>query len=50
MAMHVKSQDYIKEENMHIKQDEDREKHNGQRKSDDENWKVRSPDTFPAGT
>ena len=29
---------------MHIKRDEDREKHNGQGKSDDENWRVRSPE------
>ena len=29
---------------MHIKEDEDREKHNGQGKSDDENWRVREPE------
>ena len=29
---------------MHIKRDEDHEKHNGQGKSDDENWRVRSPE------
>ena len=29
---------------MHIKRDEDREKHNGQGKSDEENWTVRSPE------
>ena len=29
---------------MHIKRNEDREKHNGQGKSDDENWRVRSPE------
>ena len=29
---------------MHIKRDEDREKHNGQGMSDDENWRVRSPE------
>lgn len=43
-AKHATSQNYIKEENMHIKRDEDREKHNGQGKSDDENWRVRSPE------
>ena len=29
---------------MHIKRDEDREKHNGQGKSDDENWRLRTPE------
>ena len=29
---------------MHIKQDEKHKKHNGQGKSDDENWRVRSPE------
>ena len=29
---------------MHIKQDENHKKNNGQRKSDDENWRVRSPE------
>ena len=29
---------------MHIKRNEDREKHNGQGKSDDENWRVREPE------
>ena len=29
---------------MHIKRNEDREKHNGRGKSDDENWRVRSPE------
>ena len=43
-AKHATSQNYIKEENMHIKRDEDREKHNGQGKSDDENWRVREPE------
>ena len=43
-AKHATSQKYIKEENMHIKRNEDREKHNGQGKSDDENWRVRSPE------
>jgi len=43
-AKQVKSQDYIKEENMHIKQDEKHKKNNGQGKSDDENWRVRSPE------
>lgn len=29
---------------MHIKRDENQKKHNGQGKSDDENWRVRSPE------
>ena len=29
---------------MHIKQDENHKKNNGQGKSDDENWRVRSPE------
>ena len=29
---------------MHIKEDDDREKHNGQENGDDENWRVRSPE------
>ena len=29
---------------MHIKEDEDREKHNGQGNNDDGNWRVRSPE------
>ena len=29
---------------MHIKEDENHKKHNGQGKSDDENWRVRSPE------
>ena len=43
-AKHATSQNYIKEENMHIKQDEKHKKNNGQGKSDDENWRVREPE------